>query len=123
MIKELGTVAFVRILLGHCRVNFPCKKIVYFLRQCHVTFPFLEKPSFIGRFLQNVVIVWFSDSDTQKMTQQSDGRFDATNNTQLLFKILKQEPFHFRKYIHKICCEQRVLNCSPKSQPSSVTKD
>ena len=56
-----------------------------------------------GRFVQNVVIICFSDSFVQKTTQQSVGSFNVASDSQLLRKVFKTQPFHFcknkRKYI------------------------
>ena len=61
----------------------------------------MEPLSFFSRFVQKVVIC-FSNSFVQNKTQQSYRSSNATNDSQLLCKVFKKQPFIFCKNKHKI---------------------
>ena len=77
MTSELHFVTYIRIFFGHCLV----------------TFPYMLPLSFFGRFVQNVIVSWFSDSFDKRTTKQLDDSGSVTNDNQILYKINQKMPF------------------------------
>ena len=50
----------------------------------------MEPLSFFGRFVQKAIVSCFSDSFNEKTTQQSDGSFNVTIDSQFLYKIFEK---------------------------------
>ena len=99
MTLELHILTYMRIFFGHCHVTFPYKEIFSFSGPCHVTFPYMERLFFFRRFVQKVIVSYFSDSFVQKTTQQSGGSCNVTSDTQLL-KIFFQKTTSLFLQIH-----------------------
>ena len=99
MFLELLFVIYIRISFGHCHVTFPYKEIRSFVGHCHVKFPYMELLSFFVRFVQKVIVSYFSGSFVQKTTQYSDGSQYVTNNPQFLRKNFGKKSHHFCNYI------------------------
>ena len=79
----LHFVTYIRIASGHCHVRFPYKEILSFVGHCHVRFPNMEPLSHFGRFVHKVKLSCFSESFARKTTQQSNGSYNVTSDTQL----------------------------------------
>ena len=99
MILELHVVTYIRMFFGHCHVTCPYKDILSFFGHFHLTVPYMEPLSFFGRFVQKVKVSCFSDSFVQKMVQQSDGSCNVTSDSQLLYKLFKEQPLYFCKHL------------------------
>ena len=70
MILELLFVAYIGIVFGQCHVTFPYKETLSFVGHCDVTFPYMEPLSIFGRFVQKVIVSYFSDSFCRFLSQR-----------------------------------------------------
>ena len=93
MLLELQFVTYIRIFLAIVTGDLQKRTLCPFFGHCHVTFPNKDTLSFFARFVQKVVLSCFSDSFVQKTTQQADGSFNATSDSQLSNKLLKNSFF------------------------------
>ena len=55
----------------------------------------MEFFSFSGRFVQKVIVLYFSRSLDQKAAQQSDGSCNVTSESRFLEKIFQKTVFYY----------------------------
>ena len=105
MLLELQFVNYIRIFLAIVTGDLQIRTFFPFFGHCHVTFPNNDTLSCFARFVQKVVVSCFSDSFAQKTTQQADGSFNATSDSQFSNKLLKNSLL-----ISSNTCEKCILS-------------